>query len=397
MSTGTCRPGARHCDATRPDPGHPGARPDARPHDARPPDARPPDTGTLPGDLGTRHTPVEAVRATRARVRRRVLVVVGALAVGWLAVFAVRVLLGGFTITIPDFFRIVTGTEIPAASYILMESKLPRAVAGTLAGLALGATGATFQTMARNPLASPDVLGITLGCSAAAVTASVLFNAPATVVSLAALGGGALVAVALVTLSGSHPGAAPGRMILVGIALAAMLVSVIHWVMVRADIYQAHDAMVWLTGSLTGVKWVEIQLLAVVVLLGLPLLLHVGRQLQVVELGDDLAQGLGRSPMATRTRAIALVVVLTAASTAVCGPIAFVAFLSGPIARRLLGGRPSILAAALVGAVIVVFADFLAAEALPTSNFPVGVVTGIAGAPFLLWLLATSRSMKEKV
>ena len=340
-------------------------------------------------------SPLAVVRSTRAMVHRRLWVVLATLLTVLVGVLAVRVLLGSFTFTIPDFFRIVTGTDIPGATYVLMESKLPRAVAGTLAGLALGATGATFQTMARNPLASPDVLGITLGCSAAAVTAAVLFDAPPTVVSLAALGGGALVALALIVLSGSHPGAAPGRMILVGIALAAMLVSVIHWVLVKADIYQAREAMVWLTGSLTGVKWSEIQLLALVVLVGLPLLLAIGQQLRIVELGDDIAHGLGLSPLATRTRAIALVVVLTAAATAVCGPIAFVAFLSGPIARRLLGGRPSILSAALVGAVIVVLADFLAAEALPDSNLPVGVITGLAGAPFLLWLLMTTRSTKE--
>lgn len=332
-----------------------------------------------------------AIATSTARVRRRGRRVVAGLLVALLGVFAARVLLGDFTITIPDFFRILGGAEIPGATYILMESKLPRAVVGVLAGVALGATGATFQSMARNPLASPDVLGITLGCSAAAVTATVLFHAPAPIVSLAALGGGAAVAVCLVALSGSHPGAAPGRMILVGIALAAMLVSVIHWVMVRADVYQAHAAMVWLTGSLNGVTWGEIRVLALIVALALPLLLYVGSHLQVVELGDDLASGLGRPPRPTRTRAIALVVILTAATTAVCGPIAFVAFLSGPIARRLLGGRHGLLAAGLVGAVIVVLADYLAAYALPSNNFPVGVVTGLAGAPFLLWLLATSR------
>lgn len=339
---------------------------------------------------------LDAIGQTRRQVRRRGAVVTGGLLVLLVGVFAARVLLGDFTITIPDFFRILGGADIPAATYILLDSKLPRAVVGVLAGLALGSTGATFQSMARNPLASPDVLGITLGCSAAAVTAMVLFGAPAAVVSLAALAGGGAVAVCLVVLSGSHPGAAPGRMILVGIALAAMLVSVIHWVMVRADIYQAHEAMVWLTGSLNGATWSEIRVLALIVAVTLPLLLYVGSHLQVVELGDDLASGLGRPPRATRSRAIALVVVLTAATTAVCGPIAFVAFLSGPIARRLLGGRHSLLAAGLVGAVIVVLADYLAAYALPSSNFPVGVVTGLAGAPFLLWLLATSRPTAQK-
>lgn len=334
---------------------------------------------------------LEAIGAANQRVRRRSTRVIGGLLLLLLGVFAARVLLGDFTITIPDFFRILGGADIPAATYILLDSKLPRAVVGVLAGLALGSTGATFQSMARNPLASPDVLGITLGCSAGAVTATVLFNATGGAVSVAALGGGAAVAVCLVVLSGSHPGAAPGRMILVGIALAALLVSVIHWVLVRADIYQAHEAMVWLTGSLNGVTWAEIRALALIVALALPLLLYVGSHLRVVELGDDLSSGLGRPPRATRSRAIALVVVLTAATTAVCGPIAFVAFLSGPIARRLLGGRHSLLTAGLVGAVIVVLADYLAAYAVPGSNFPVGVVTGLAGAPFLLWLLATSR------
>lgn len=351
--------------------------------------------GVHTGDEPDLTAALAAISQATHGVRRRTTWVLAGLLLTLLGVVTARVLLGDFTITVPDFFRIVTGTEIPGASFILMESKLPRAVVGVLAGLALGATGATFQTMARNPLASPDVLGITLGCSAAAVTATVLFDASATVVAMAALAGGAAVALALVVLSGSHPGGAPGRMILVGIALAAMLVSVIHWVLVRADIYQAHEAMVWLTGSLTGVTWGQIRVLTLVVTLALPVLLYVGSHLRVVELGDDLAAGLGRSPRTTRTQAIALVVVLTAATTAVCGPIAFVAFLSGPIARRLLGGRTSLLAAGLVGAVVVVLADYLAAYALPSNNFPVGVVTGLAGAPFLLWLLATSRPLKE--
>src|SRR5699024_4399169 len=134
-----------------------------------------------------------AIREANDRVRRRGTLVVGGLLVLLLGVCAARVLLGDFTITIPDFFRILGGADIPAATYILLDSKLPRAVVGVLAGLALGATGATFQSMARNPLASPDVLGITLGCSAAAVTAAVLFDASGGVVSLAALGGGAAV------------------------------------------------------------------------------------------------------------------------------------------------------------------------------------------------------------
>lgn len=337
---------------------------------------------------------VEQVRSSRRRAGRRGQLVLGGLLAAWLLAMVVRTLLGDFTITIPDFWRIVLGTgEVPGgAEFILLDSKLPRAVVGTLAGVALGASGATFQLMARNPLASPDVLGLTMGASAAAVFTLVVLGGSGAAVTVAALLGAALVAVALLTLSASRPGAAPTRMILVGIALSAMLTSVVHWVLLRADIYRAHEAMVWLTGSLNGVTWRQIGLLTVVVALALPLLLATARELHLVELGDDVAAGVGAPPGIVRARALLLVVLLVAATTSVCGPIAFVAFLSGPIARRLLGGRASIAAAALVGAVIVVLADHAGAYAVPEVNLPVGVVTGLVGAPFLLWLLTRERA-----
>lgn len=348
------------------------------------------DTSTPPD----RSDRVEEVRRSRQHARRRGHLVLGGLLVAVLLALVVRTLLGDFTITVTDFWRILLGTgEVPGgAEFILLDSKLPRAVVGTLAGLALGASGATFQLMARNPLASPDVLGLTMGASAAAVFTLVILGGSGAAVALAALLGAALVAVALLTLSASRPGAAPTRMILVGIALSAMLTSVVHWVLLRADIYRAHEAMVWLTGSLNGVAWRQIGLLTVVVALALPLLLATARELHLVELGDDLAAGVGAPPGVVRARALLLVVLLVAATTSVCGPIAFVAFLSGPIARRLLRGRASIGAAALVGAVIVVLADHVGAYAIPDVNLPVGVVTGVVGAPFLLWLLTRERA-----
>lgn len=351
-----------------------------------------PTTTPATGDT-TGPVPAESVRRSRRHARRRGHLVVAGLLLAWVSVVAVRTLLGDFTITVPDFFRIVLGTgEVGhGAEFVLMESKLPRAVAGTLAGLALGAGGATFQLMARNPLASPDVLGLTMGASAAAVATLILFDGSGTAVVLAAFGGAALVAVALLTLSGSRPGSAPTRMILVGIALSAMLTSVVHWVLLRADVYRAHEAMVWLTGSLNGITWPQLGLLALVVAVALPLLLATARELHLVELGDDLAAGVGAPPQRVRARALVLVVVLVAATTSVCGPVAFVAFLAGPIARRL-GGRASIGAAALVGAVVVVAADHVGAYAIPGANLPVGVVTGLIGAPFLLWLLTRERA-----
>lgn len=341
-------------------------------------------------------TTIEAARGALVRsrqvVHRRWQLMVIALVVLVAGAFAARVLLGDFTVTVPDFVRIVSGQDVPGATYIVMESKLPRAVVGVLAGLALGASGATFQAMARNPLASPDVLGITLGASAAAVFTLVILNGSGSAVAAAAFVGGAAAAAVIMLMSGSRPGGAPYRMILTGVALAAMLSSVIQWVMLRADIYSAREAMVWLTGSLTSVTWPEITRLAVIVAVALPALLIVGRRLRLVELGDELAHGLGAPPTAVRLRAVALVVVLCASATSVCGPIAFVGFLSGPIARRLNRGRTTLFGAALVGALIVVVADYLAAYAIPTTNFPAGVITGLAGAPFLIWLMISQRA-----
>ena len=352
----------------------------------------------LPGEGAAAVDPADHVRVARRRAGRRGHLVLAGLVVAWVLAMVVRTLLGDYTITVPDFWRIVLGVgEVPGgAEFVLLESKLPRAVAGTLAGLALGASGATFQLMARNPLASPDVLGLTMGASAAAVFTLVVLGGTGPAITLAALVGAGLVAVALLALSGSRPGSAPAagptRMILVGVALSAMLSSVVHWVLLRADVYRAHEAMVWLTGSLTGVTWRQLGMLGLAVGVALPLLLATARELHLVELGDEVAAGVGAPPRPVRARALVLVVLLVAATTAVCGPVAFVAFLAGPIARRLLGGRASIGAAALVGAVITVLADHVGAYAIPDVNLPVGVVTGLLGAPFLLWLLTRERA-----
>lgn len=336
------------------------------------------------------------LRAVRRGVRRRQLLLLVGLGALVVALFLVRALLGDYRVSFVDGIRMISGTTIPGASFIFMESTLPRACMSVLAGAAFASAGAAFQSMLRNPLASPDVLGINLGASAAAVFAVVLLGWTGMPVALVAFAGAVAVAVTIHGFAG-RGGAATGRMILVGVGLAAVLSSVVHWVLLRADIYRAQDALVWLTGSLGSVSWSEIVRLGVVVAIGLPLLTVVTRQLGVLGLGDDLAAGLGVRAHRLRVLITALVVLLTASATAVCGPIAFVGFLSGPIARRLAGGRTSVPAAALVGAAMVLAADHVSAYADPDTAYPVGVVTGLAGAPVLVWLLvAGRRTIQEK-
>ncbi len=327
---------------------------------------------------------VAVVQRARGATRRRRRLVVGGLALLTLLAFAARVLLGDYTVTIPDFFRILTGTEIPGASYIVMESKLPRAVLAVLVGVAFGVGGAIFQTTFRNPLASPDIIGISLGASAVAVGALVLGDLRGPTVSLLAVLGAVAVAGVVRLVAGPHSGY---RMVLVGVGMAAVLQSAIQYVFTRADVYDAQLVLRWLTGSVSAADWPTIRVLAVVLAVLLPLTALLARSMRISELGDDAAAGLG-VPRRRADGVLLLGVVLVAVGVAAAGPIAFVSFLAGPIARQLNGGRPTLVGAGLTGAVIVVAADYVADYLLADVNFPAGVVTGALGAPFLLWLLA---------
>mgnify|MGYP003306301171 FL=1 len=330
------------------------------------------------------------VSSARRRSMRRVRTVTAALAGAVVLLFAVSILLGTYTVTIPDFFRILGGEQIPGATYIVMESKLPRAVIAVMVGAALGLAGSIFQTMLRNPLASPDIIGISYGASASAVVGIVVFGATGTAVSLSALAGALVVALAIYLLS-RQGGAAGYRLILVGIGFAAVMQAVVMFLMTRTDVRTASQALVWLNGSLNSASWDRAQALALALLLLLPATAVLARQLRGLELGDDTAAGLGLRVEASRLGLLVTGVALAAVATAASGPVSFIAFLSGPIARRLLGGRQSLAASALVGAVIVLAADFAGSNLVPGVSLPVGVVTGALGAPFLLWLLVTSN------
>jgi iron complex transport system permease protein len=331
---------------------------------------------------------LEVARLARRRPVRRARLVVGGLSLVLLGVFAARVLLGDFTFTVPDFVRILLGADIPGASFILMESKLPRAVLGVLVGVAFGVGGAIFQTTLRNPLASPDIIGVSLGASAAAVFAIVGLDQRGVAVSVAAVLGAVGVAVVVRVVGGPGGG---HRLVLVGVGVAAALVSVIQYLFTRADVWDAQLVLRWLTGSVSGADWETIRVLALCLVLLLPATVWLARSLRVTELGDDVAAGLGVTARSTDALLL-LAVVLIAVAVAAAGPVAFVSFLAGPVARALNGGRTTLTGAGLVGATVVVAADHVADYLLADVNFPVGVVTGALGAPFLLWLLARGRT-----
>ncbi len=332
---------------------------------------------------------VAVVAAARRRPVARTRFVVGALAVVALSALLVRTLLGGYTIAFVDFVRILSGESVPGADFIVMEAKLPRAVLGTLAGAAFGVAGAMFQTTLRNPLASPDIVGISMGASAGAVLTITFLDGQGLAVPAAALAGSVLVSLVMYAI-GRGTALAGQRMVLVGIGIAALLSSVIQYVMTRSSIHEAQAALVWLTGSLGAASWSTIVLLALGLGALLPLVAVSAGRIRLAELGDDLSTSLGAPASGTRL-GLLVAVALSAFATAATGPIAFVAFLAGPISRRLTQGRPSLWAAGLVGATVVVLSDFAADYLIPDVNLPVGVVTGAVGAPLMLAVIVSAN------
>lgn len=316
--------------------------------------------------------------------RRRQRVVLAGLSAVLLAALAVRVLLGDYTVTVPDLVRILRGEEIPGATFLVRESKLPRALLATLVGGCFGLAGALFQATLRNPLASPDLIGVSMGASASAVLGIVVLDLEGLALSGLAVVGALVVSALVRWVAGAGSGQA---LVLVGVGAASVLASVVQYLFTRADEWDAHLVLGWLTGSVAQADWATLRLLSLALLVVVPLLAWTARDLRAAELGPDTAAGLGVSPRRTDLL-LALGVTLVALGVAAAGPIAFVAFVAGPLSRALNGGRTTLRGAALVGASATVAADHVAAYLVGGVHLPVGVVTGAAGAPFLLWLLA---------
>ncbi|MBM9467632.1 FecCD family ABC transporter permease [Nakamurella leprariae] len=320
----------------------------------------------------------------RRAVRRRVVIAV--LSVLVLAMIAVSLMVGQTFYPPGDVLRVLLGQDVPGAAFTVGRLRIPRTVLAVVVGLSFGLAGVTFQTMLRNPLASPDVIGISSGAGAAAAFAIVVVGWSGTRVSAFAIVVCLAVALAIYLLA-FKGGVLGTRLILIGIGVEAMLRSATAYVLSVAADWDLQEAMRWLTGSLNGASWTATlpALVALVVLA--PILLGQTRNLSTLQLGDDTAAALGVRLERTRLIAILAAVGLIAFATSGAGPIAFVAFLAGPIAARLVGPNGSLLVpAALVGALLVLVGDFCGQYAFG-NRMPVGVVTGVLGAPSLIYLI----------
>jgi iron complex transport system permease protein len=329
---------------------------------------------------------IDVLIANRRRRAGRHAVLLAVLFALVLAVFGITLSVGQSFTPPLDVIRVLFGEDVPGTSFTVGQLRLPRAILSILAGMCFGLGGVAFQIMLRNPLASPDIIGITSGAGAAAVFAIVVLSMTGPMVSILAVAAGLGVAVLVYGLSFRN-GIAGTRLILVGIGVSAMLQSVIAYILSSAPAWSLQEAMRWLTGSVNGAQLSQALplLLALSVFGGL--LLSRTRDLETLQLGDDTAAALGVRVARTRMLVIVSAVGMIATATAVTGPIAFVAFLSGPIAARIVRNNGSLLLpSALVGAILVFAGDYAGQLLLP-SRYPVGVVTGALGAPYLIFLI----------
>ena len=303
-----------------------------------------------------------------------------------LCIFIMMLLYGNTNYSLDVVIRVLRGENIQGATFAIATLRLPRMLSGLLVGIAFGIAGNTFQTMLRNPLASPDIIGVTSGSSVAAVFCILVLGLSGPAVSIISVISGLLVSMLIYLLS-KDISFSGSRLILIGIGIQAMLQAAISFLLLKASQYDVPGAMRWLSGSLNGMTMKGIPTLFIVVMVFGIISLLFTKYLQVLELGDEFATTLGIRLNLVRIILILSAVFLIAFATSTTGPIAFVAFLAGPIASKIVGrGSSNVLASGLVGALLVLSSDMIGQYVFST-RFPVGVITGILGAPYMLFLL----------
>jgi iron complex transport system permease protein len=300
---------------------------------------------------------------------------------------------GDFPVPIGDVIATMFGGGNVDSEFIVRTLRLPRGLTAVLVGAGFGLSGAIFQRLTRNPLASPDVIGVNAGAALVAVFVIVVAHGSSMQVTMGALVGSALTAIAVYVLANRN-GVTGYRLVLVGIGVTAVLSSGTQYLFTRAEIFDAQRAMVWLTGSLNARSWDHVRHMTTALVILVPVALSLARSLRVLELGDDAARGLGARVDSARRSLLLVGVALAAVGVAAAGPIAFVALVSPQIARRLVGSRSLALVPSMaVGALLLVTADLIGRRLLAPTELPVGVITAIVGAPYLLYLLARSSSI----
>lgn len=274
--------------------------------------------------------------------------------------------------------------------YVLTAYRLPRLLLALLVGAALAVAGVLVQGIVRNPLASPDILGVNHAASLASVGALLLLpSLPVISLPLLAFAGGMAGLILLRILANTSQ---PMKLALTGVALSACWASLTDYLMLSRP-QDVNSALLWLTGSLWGRDWSFVKIAAPLLILFLPLSLRFCRDLDLLALGDARATTLGVSVPRIRLQALLLAVAMTSTGVAVCGPISFIGLVVPHMVRSITGGRHRWLlpVSAMTGALLLVVADLLARIIHPPLELPAGVLTAIIGAPWFVWLLVRMR------
>lgn len=334
--------------------------------------------------------PVLTLRRRRVALRFdwRAVVVCTVLVVVAAGMSVLALMTGSYHISPRQVVSALTGGETGLVRTIVVEWRLPRVVAALVFGAALGVSGAVFQSLLRNPLADPGVIGFSQGSYTGALIVLLVINGSYWQLVGGALLGGMATAIGVYLLA-YRRGVQGFRLIIVGIGVSAMLGSLNTWLILKVELEVAMAAAAWGAGSLNGVSWGQVAVggACIAVLLLAAALLH--RPLRQLELGDDAAVAQGVRVAANRLGLIVVGVALTATVTAASGPIAFISLVAPQIGRRLArtAGVP-LAPAAFVGALLCLTADYIAQHVAPTS-LPVGLITVMLGGGYLGWLLFT--------
>lgn len=325
------------------------------------------------------------------RLDARAVTVVLLLILAALVASVVLIGTGDFPIPAGDVLRTLAGEGNPGQEFIVTELRLPRVLVGLLVGASLGLGGALFQAISRNPLGSPDVLGLGQGATAGALVVIVLSSGSANQVAAGALVGGLVTGLAIYVLAWKR-GVHGYRLVLVGIGVSAIVTAVNGYLLTKSDIVDAARAVVWMTGSLDGRDWDQVWPLLALTAVLVPLVLVNARGLRMMEMGDDVSYALGVRVERVRLLLMLAAVLLTASATAAAGPVSFVALTAPQLARRLTRSPgPNLLPSLCMGAALLVVADWVSQRAFGAEQLPVGVVTGVLGGVYLLWLLVSER------
>ncbi len=308
------------------------------------------------------------------------------------AVFSLRS--GAVTLDFTQVFNALTGSAPRNITMVVTEWRLPRVIMALLVGAALGISGAIFQSLMRNPLGSPDVMGFNTGAWSGVLVAMVLFGQHLTAITLAAMAGGILTSLIVWALAW-RDGIETFRLIIIGIGMRAMLMAFNTWLLLQASLETSLSAGLWFAGSLNGLTWAKTLPAAPLILLMFVCALLLVKRMRLLEMGDDSACALGVSVERSRLMMMLVAVVLTAAATAIAGPISFIALVAPHIARRLSGtARWGLTQSALCGSLLLLAADLCAQQLFMPYQLPVGVVTVSLGGIYLIVLLVQESRKK---